>query len=94
MTELDWIVVSFAGARLAFGFRQGFIVGVLSFGGFAARCVHRHAAGPRLLPAGSSSPYAPAFGLFGALIAGAILASGLEGVGLRLRRVLRCPASA
>ena len=38
-----------------------------------------------------ASPYAPAFGLIGALLAGAILASGLEGVGLRLRRTLVMP---
>jgi hypothetical protein len=35
------------------------------------------------------SPYAPAFGLFGAVLAGGILASGLEGVGVRLRRAVR-----
>ena len=33
--------------------------------------------GPLLLPQGSSSPYAPAFGLLGALLAGALLATGL-----------------
>ena len=38
---------------------------------------------PLLLPKGSASPYAPAFGLFGALLAGAILATGLEGLGFR-----------
>ena len=43
------------------------------------------------LPRGSSSPYAPAFGLIGALLAGAILASGLEGLGFRLRRALFLP---
>ena len=32
--------------------------------------------------------YAPAFGLLGALLGGAILASGLEGIGFRLRRTL------
>ena len=42
--------------------------------------------GPLLLPQGSASPYAPAFGLVGALLAGAILATGLEGLGWRLRR--------
>ena len=34
-------------------------------------------------PSGSHSPYAPLFGLLGALLAGGVLASGLEGVGLR-----------
>jgi S1-C subfamily serine protease len=44
-----------------------------------------------LLPRGSASPYAPAFGLIGALLGGAILATGLEGLGVRLRRTLVLP---
>ncbi len=86
MTSLDWIVVAFVGLLALFGFRQGFIVGVLSFGGFALGAFIGTRVGPLLLPQGDSSPYAPAFGLVGALLAGAILASGLEGVGWRLRR--------
>ena len=74
-----------------FGFRQGFIVGVLSFGGFALGAFLGTRLGPLLLPQGSSSPYAPAFGLVGALLGGAILASGLEGLGFRLRRTLIMP---
>lgn len=91
MTELDWIVVLFALALAWLGYRQGFIVGVLSFCGFAAGAFIGTRLGPSLLPHGSSSPYAPAFGLLGALLAGAILASGLEGLGRRLRRVLPLP---
>ncbi len=91
MTQLDWIIVAFAGLLACFGFRQGFIVGALSFGGFAIGAFLGTRLGPLLLPRGSASPYAPAFGLFGALLAGAILASGLEGLGWRLRRVLRIP---
>lgn len=91
MTELDWIIVAFAAILAFFGFRQGFIVGVLSFGGFALGAFLGTRLGPLLLPQGSSSPYAPAFGLIGALLAGAILASGLEGIGFRLRRTLIIP---
>jgi S1-C subfamily serine protease len=91
VTQLDWIIVAFAAALAFFGFRQGFIVGVLSFGGFAIGAFIGTRLGPLLLPKGSSSPYAPAFGLIGALLAGAILASGLEGVGFRLRRTLIIP---
>jgi hypothetical protein len=47
--------------------------------------------GPLLLPRGSSSPYAPAFGLLGALVAGGILASGFEGLALRVRRAMIVP---
>jgi S1-C subfamily serine protease len=91
MTELDWFIVAFAAILAAFGFRRGFIVGVLSFGGFALGAFLGTRLGPLLLPRGSSSPYAPAFGLIGALLAGAILASGLEGLGFRLRRALFLP---
>ena len=64
---------------------------MLSFGGFALGAFLGTRLGPLLLPRGSSSPYAPAFGLIGALLAGAILASGLEGLGFRLRRALFLP---
>ena len=64
---------------------------MLSFSGFAIGAFLGTRLGPLLLPQGSSSPYAPAFGLIGALLAGAILASGLEGLGFKLRRVLIIP---
>jgi S1-C subfamily serine protease len=86
MTTLDWMILLFVVILGLFGLRQGFIVGVLSFGGFAVGAFIGTRLGPLLLPQGSASPYAPAFGLVGALLAGAILASGLEGVGWRLRR--------
>jgi S1-C subfamily serine protease len=91
VTQLDWIIVAFAGILAAFGFRRGFIVGVLSFGGFALGAFLGTRLGPLLLPRGSSSPYAPAFGLLGALFGGAVLASGLEGLGFKLRRALFLP---
>jgi len=91
VTQLDWLIVAFASILAIFGFRQGFIVGVLSFGGFALGAFLGTRLAPLVLPQGSSSPYAPAFGLLGALLGGAILASGLEGVGFRLRRVLIIP---
>jgi uncharacterized membrane protein required for colicin V production len=86
VTTLDWLIVLFVAVLALFGLRQGFIVGVLSFGGFAVGAFVGTRLGPLLLPQGSASPYAPAFGLVGALLAGAILATGLEGVGWRLRR--------
>jgi S1-C subfamily serine protease len=91
MTRLDWIIVLLAALLAWFGYRQGFIVGALSFGGFALGAFAGTRLGPLLLPQGSASPYAPAFGLLGALLAGAIVASLLEAVGLRLRRVLVLP---
>lgn len=91
MTGLDWIIVAFAAILAAFGFRRGFIVGVLSFAGFALGAFLGTRLAPLLLSQGSASPYAPAFGLFGALLAGAILASGAEGIGFRVRRALLLP---
>jgi S1-C subfamily serine protease len=91
MTLLDWLIVAFAGTLALFGFRQGFIVGVLSFAGFAGGAFLGTRIGPLLLPRGSASPYAPAFGLIGALMGGAILANGLEGLGFKLRRTLILP---
>jgi S1-C subfamily serine protease len=91
MSPLDWVIVAFAAVLASFGFRRGFIVGVLSFAGFAAGALAGTRLAPLVLPKGSSSPYAPAFGLIGAVVAGAILASGLEGVGFWLRRALIIP---
>ncbi len=91
MTSVDWIIVAFAAVLAFFGYRQGFIVGVLSFAGFIVGAFIGTRVGPLLLPQGSSSPYAPAFGLIGALLAGAILATGLEGLGFMVRRTLVLP---
>jgi S1-C subfamily serine protease len=91
VNQLDWLIVAFALILAFFGFRQGFLVGALSFGGFALGAFLGTRVGPLLLPKGSASPYAPAFGLLGALLGGAILASGLEGIGFRLRRFMIVP---
>jgi S1-C subfamily serine protease len=93
VTQLDWLIVAFASVLAILGFRQGFIVGALSFCGFVLGAFLGTRVGPLLLPRGSSSPYAPAFGLLGGLLGGAILASGLEGLGFRLRRVLVLPGT-
>lgn len=85
VTTLDWLIVAFAALLAAFGARRGFIVGLLGAVGFVGGAFLGTRLGPLLLPRGSASPYAPAFGLIGALLAGAILAVGLEGLGLRLR---------
>ncbi len=89
VTSLDWAILLFVAVLALFGLRQGFIVGVLSFGGFALGAFVGTRVGPLLLPQGSSSPYAPAFGLVGAILAGVILATGLEGLGWRLRSTTR-----
>lgn len=91
VTTLDWLIVTFAALLAAFGARRGFVVGLLGAVGFLAGAFLGTRLGPLLLPRGSASPYAPAFGLIGALLAGAILATGLEGLGLRLRARMILP---
>jgi hypothetical protein len=73
------------------GSRSGFIVGALSLVGFLAGAFIGTRIGPLILPGGSASPYAPLFGLFGAVLAGSVLAGGLEGVGVLLRRRVVIP---
>ena len=92
MTGLDWLIVLVT-ALLAFsGYMRGLIVAVLSLAGFVAGAVIGTRIAESLLSGGASSPYAPVFGLFGALLAGGILAGGLETVGLRLRSAVPWPA--
>jgi len=91
MTTLDWVIVAFTTLMAVYGYAQGFIVGALSLVGFAAGAFLGTRLGPHLLPDGAESPYAPLFGLMGALFAGAVLATGLEGVALALRRRVRAP---
>lgn len=91
VTGLDWLIVAVVALFALYGYAQGFLVGALSLAGFAVGAFIGTRFGPRLLTGGSQSPYAPLFGLLGALIAGAVLASGLEGVALALRRRVRAP---
>ena len=70
MTQLDWIIVAFAAVLALVGFRQGFIVGGSPSPALRSAPSSARAWVPLPLPQGSSSPYAPAFGLFGALLAG------------------------
>jgi S1-C subfamily serine protease len=91
MTTVDWVIVAFCVLLAIYGYLQGFIVGVLSLVGFGIGAFIGTRVGPLLLPGGSHSQYAPLFGLVGALLAGGILASGLEGLGLHVRAALRLP---
>jgi hypothetical protein len=91
MTAIDWIIIVFTLGMALLGYRQGFIVGALSLAGFLGGAYLGTRLGPKLLPDGSESPYAPLFGLFGAVLGGTLIASGLEGVGIHLRQRLRLP---
>ncbi len=91
MTAVDWLIVAFTVMLAFYGYLQGFIVGALSLAGFALGAFIGARLAPLLLPTGSHSQYAPLFGLVGALLVGGVLASGLEGVGVRARSILRIP---
>src|SRR6185312_16037934 len=91
VTKVDWLIVAFTVLLAMYGYAQGFIVGALSLLGFGIGAFLGTRLAPLILPGGSHSQYAPLFGLVGALLAGAVLASGFEGVGARARGVLRIP---
>jgi S1-C subfamily serine protease len=91
MTKVDWLIVAFTVLLAMYGYAQGFIVGGLSLLGFGIGAFLGTRLAPLILPGGSHSQYAPLFGLLGALLAGAVLASGFEGLGARARVFLRLP---
>ena len=88
MTSIDWIIAGFTLLMALWGYLQGLIVGALSLAGFAGGGFVGSRLGPLLLEEGSRSPYAPLFALVGALLVGAVAASGLELLGYHLRRRL------
>src|SRR3712207_4207864 len=94
MTGLDWVIVGAVVLLALFGWANGFLSGILSLAGFAAGAWIGTRVGPLLLEEGSRSPSAPLFGLAGALIAGIVLATGLEGVGAHIRARVRSPSLA
>src|SRR5215207_4991661 len=93
MTGLDWIVLGIVILLALFGWAQGFVAGALALAGFAIGAWVGTRVGPLLLPDGRDSAWAPAFGLMGALLAGAVLAMGFEGLGARLRARVRAPGA-
>lgn len=94
MTPIDWIIIGVCLLVALYGYAQGFIVGVLSLAGFALGAFLGTRLAPLVLSEGAHSPYAPLFGLLGALVVGVILAVVLEGFGVAVRRRLRIPGFA
>ncbi len=86
---MDLIIIGLTLILAVVGFRQGFVSGALALAGFVGGAYLGTRAVPLLLPDGSSSPYAPMFGLMGAFLGGVILAISFEGVGNALRRRFR-----
>jgi hypothetical protein len=88
VTGLDWIILGLVLLLALFGWAQGFISGALALAGLALGAYIGTRIGPLILSEGEKSPYAPAFGLAGALIVGAALAGLFEAFGGRARRAL------
>ena len=91
MNGVDWIITGLVLLLAVYGYAQGFVAGAMALAGFAVGAFLGTRLGPLLFSVDSESPYAPLFGLFGALVAGALLAPGFEGVGLALRRRMHMP---
>jgi S1-C subfamily serine protease len=89
VTGVDWIIVGLVLLLALFGWAQGFVSGILAFAGLALGAWLGTRVGPLVLPEGSHSPWAPAFGLLGALVVGALLAGLFEAFGGPVRRALR-----
>ena len=81
MTALDWILVAIAVLAAASGARRGFVAGLLSLAGFLGGAFAGARLAPLLLDGGSASPWAPMFGLAGALMLGLALSGLLGGIG-------------
>ena len=94
VTPLDFAIIVFALAFGLIGVARGFLTGALSLAGFVAGAWLGTRFGPDLLDVNDTSPYAPLFGLVGALVAGTIISLGAEGLGVRLRRAIRLPGFA
>jgi S1-C subfamily serine protease len=92
VTALDWIIVALTLTTAAAGYFQGFVVGAATLAGFAAGLFVGARLGQAVVSAGSQSPYAPLFGLAGALIGGMLFGSALEALGYGLRRRITGPS--
>jgi S1-C subfamily serine protease len=85
VTSIDYIIIAFAALFGIVGFARGFLIGMLSLAGFAAGAYLGTRFGPQLLQEGNTSPYAPLFGLLGALFGGVLISSIFEGIAGRMR---------
>ena len=94
LTAIDVVIVLLAAFFGFVGFARGFVIGALSLVGFAGGAYLGTRFGPQLLDEGNASPFAPLFGLLGALIGGVILSAGAEGLAGTLRSGIRSPAFA
>jgi S1-C subfamily serine protease len=91
VTPIDFIILAFAAFFALVGFARGFLIGALSLAGFAAGAYLGTRFGPHLLTEGNQSPFAPLFGLLGALIGGTLFSAGAEGIAGAMRTAMVSP---
>jgi len=91
VTAIDIIIIVFAALFALIGFARGFLIGALSLVGFAGGAYLGTRFGPNLLEDGNASPFAPLFGLLGALVGGVILSAGAESIAGAMRSGIRSP---
>jgi S1-C subfamily serine protease len=86
MTLVDWLAVGLVLAAALGGAAQGFLWSGLSLVGMAAGAVIGGRLAPLLLARGSSSPYAPAIALAGAVTLALVFEVIASGLGASVRR--------
>jgi S1-C subfamily serine protease len=91
MTVVDAVILVLVALMALQGYARGFIVGVAALIGFVVGAFLGSRIGPVLLSGGARSPYAPLFGLGGALIVGSLFGAIFEGVARRVRRFIWLP---
>ncbi|MBW3608442.1 MAG: MarP family serine protease [Actinobacteria bacterium] len=91
MTTIDILIIVLAAFFALIGFARGFLIGALSLVGFIGGAYLGTRFGPHLLEEGNASPFAPLFGLLGALVGGVILSAGAEGMAGAMRSGIRSP---
>ncbi len=94
MTGVDWVIAGAVVLLALMGWANGLLSGAMSLLGFAAGAWLGARVGPLVLEEGSASPYAPLFGLAGAVLVGSVLASAFRGVAARVRARVRSPSLA
>ncbi|MGC9219809.1 MAG: MarP family serine protease [Solirubrobacteraceae bacterium] len=91
MNLADYVILVLVALTAVHGYRRGLIVGAASIVGFVGGAVIGARLGPSLLNQGVQSPYAPWFGLAGAVILAAAMGSIFQVVAGRLRRFVWLP---
>jgi S1-C subfamily serine protease len=89
VTGLDWMIIGVVALLALVGWGRGLLAGALALAGFAVGALLGTRLAPLFLTEGAESPYAPAFGLVGALLGGAVFAGLFEGIGASLRGRVR-----